>query len=197
MLHGEVSIQVAVYGGSFNPPHVVHAMVSSWLLWTGKVEKVLLVPVYQHAFEGIQDKTLAPFQTRLDWCQCMTTDVDARIQVSDVESQLPSPSYTIDTLRFLAKTHPEDRFRIVIGADVLPQLSEWKNWEAIQQEFAPIVVGRAGYPIPDEAVVFPGVSSSEIRRRVRQGSKVSHLVTRNVAAALKTQPTVFGHGNDG
>ena len=49
-------MRVAVYGGSFNPPHVAHAMVASWLLWTRLVDEVWLVPVFRHAFEGIQEK---------------------------------------------------------------------------------------------------------------------------------------------
>ena len=56
---------VAGYGGSFNPPHVGHAMVAQWVVWTGRADAVWFVPVYQHAFEGRHDKTLASFDQRV------------------------------------------------------------------------------------------------------------------------------------
>ena len=51
-------MRIAVYGGSFNPPHIAHTMVASWLLWTEMVDEVWLVPVYRHAFEQSHGKKL-------------------------------------------------------------------------------------------------------------------------------------------
>ena len=119
-------MKIAVYGGSFNPPHVVHAMVASWLLWTDLVDEVWMVPVYRHAFEGIHDKKLASYSDRVQWCEAMETDVDSRIKVSTIESQLPTPSYSIDTLQALAKQFPEHEFRLCVGSDVIPDLPNWK-----------------------------------------------------------------------
>jgi nicotinate-nucleotide adenylyltransferase len=160
-------------------------MVSVWLLWTRQVDAVWLVPVYRHAFEGRQDKTLAPYDRRLAWCRLMAQDIGAAIEVSDVESRLPVPSFTIDTLRHLQAAHPEHRFRLVIGADVIPQLPDWRDWEGIAADFAPIIVGRVGYEAPEGAVTFPGVSSTEIRRRIVAGEEVSQLITGRVAADIR------------
>ncbi len=162
----------------------MHAWVSTWLLWTDRVDAVWLVPVYQHAFEDRHDKRLAPYAERMAWCEAMARDVDPRILVSDVESRLPTPSYTIDTLRHFKTSHPEHDFRLVVGADVIPQLPDWRNWAGIEAEFSPIIVGRAGYDSPPETVQFPGVSSTEIRRRIREGEPVSHLLTTSVGARI-------------
>lgn len=159
-------------------------MVGAWLLWTRQVDAVWLVPVYRHAFEGRQDKTLAPYRRRLQWCRQLAADTGVPIEVSDVESKLPVPSYTIDTLRHLAAAHPEHRFRLVIGSDVLPQLPDWHDWDSIAADFSPIVVGRVGYEGPTQAVSFPGVSSTEIRRRITAGLPHQHLVTGRVAADI-------------
>lgn len=185
-------MRVAFYGGSFNPPHVAHAMVASWLLWTDQVDAVWLVPVYRHAFEGLHDKSLAPFEQRLAWCRALAADLGepeptaphARLRVLDVEAHLPVPSYTIDTLRHLQAQHPDARFRPVIGADVLPQLPRWRQWDALRTLFPPIVVGRVGFPQPPGAVVFPEVSSSEVRRRLLAGEDVGPLLTQGVSRAL-------------
>lgn len=188
---GEDRPVIAFYGGSFNPPHVAHAMVIAWLRWTRRVERVLVVPVYRHAFEGVHDKRLAPFADRLDWCRAMVDDVvggadDGRppVDVLDVEAHLPVPSYTIDTLRHLAARFPGRQLRPVVGADVLPQLPRWRDQAALQADFPPLIVGRAGYPLPDDAVVFPQVSSSDIRARLRQGQDARHLLPGGVADRL-------------
>lgn len=179
---------VAFYGGSFNPPHVAHAMVAAWLLWTRRVDAVWIVPVYRHAFEGLHDKALAPFAERLAWCRALARDLlpegDPRLQVLDIEQQLPVPSFTIDTLRHLRGLHPTLALHPVVGADVLPQLPRWREWEALQREFPPIVVGRAGFAGPSDSLRFPELSSSEIRRRLVAGLPCEHLLTAGVHALL-------------
>jgi nicotinate-nucleotide adenylyltransferase len=178
-------VVVAVYGGSFNPPHVVHAMVAGWLLWTQRAEQVWLVPVFRHAFEGLQDKTLAPFERRVRWCEAMADDIDRRlVSVNRIEAHLPTPSFTIDTLRALRARNPEHQFRLVGGSDVLPQTPQWKAWDDIVREFEPIVVGRAHHPPVVDSIQFPDVSSTEIRRRLSGGEPIDHLVTARVGALL-------------
>ncbi len=174
-------MQVAVYGGSFDPPHVGHAMVAGWLLWTGRVDRVLLVPAFRHAF----DKRSSPFERRLALCRAMAADVQPqRIEVLDIEAQLPTPSYTLHTLRALAERHPDWRLRLVVGADVLDQTDHWHAWEHIQAEFEPVVVVRVGWPPVPGAPSLPGVSSPEIRALLPDGRPVDHLVTAGVAALL-------------
>ena len=177
-------MRIAVYGGSFNPPHVAHAMVASWLLWTDQVDEVWMVPVYRHAFEGIQQKKLASYEQRVHWCTLLTSDVDERIQVCDIEAQLPVPSYSIDTLSALRERYPEHQFRLVIGADVLPDLPKWKEWERIEREFSPIIVGRDGYDSLPGMVSFPSVSSSQIRADLKKGNIPKHFLFHSLAAAL-------------
>lgn len=178
-------MRVAVYGGSFNPPHVAHAMVAAYLLWTDQCDEVWLVPVFRHAFEPWHNKSLAPYEERLRWCQAMAADVDARIRVSDIERHLPTPSFTIETLRALRERHPQHAFRLVVGADVLPTLPKWRDWAGIEAEFSPILVGREGYPSPPGTVDFPDVSSTTIRERLARGEGVEGLVTRGVARLLR------------
>jgi nicotinate-nucleotide adenylyltransferase len=172
-------VVVAVYGGSFNPPHVGHALVASWALWTGAADRVVLLPTYRHAF----DKALAPWDERLRLCEALACALGASVSVSRIEADLPVPSYTIDSLDAL-RAETGARLRLLIGADVLPTVSAWKRWDRIEQEYAPIVVGRAGYANPADSVVFPDVSSTEVRERLRAGRSVAHLVPADVRSAL-------------
>ncbi len=177
---------VAVYGGSFNPPHVGHAMVASWLLWTELVDELWLLPVYRHAFDGLHDKKLTSFEQRCAWCEALADSVSPEVKVCRVEAELATPSYTIDTLRHLRAKFSDCQFRLVVGSDVLPQLPKWRDWESIEDEFSPIIVARAGYPTEKEldSPVFPGVSSSEIRSRLEAGLDISHLVPASVLRLL-------------
>ena len=184
---------IAVYGGSFSPPHRAHAMVAAHLLEAGLVAEVWLVPVYHHAFEGQQDKSLAPFAQRVRWCEALARDVGPGVRVCTVESTLPVPSYSIDTLRHLREAHPKHSFRLVVGADVVPQLPRWHDWAAIVQGFSPILVGRDGHDVAEIPVgltwagrSFPDVSSTEIRARLAAGADVADLVTPGGAALLGT-----------
>ncbi len=175
-------MRIGVYGGSFDPPHVGHAMVAGWLLWTGRVDRVWLVPAFRHAF----DKRSRPFDERVRLCRAMAADVDAeRVGVEDIESGLPVPSYTLHTLRALRERHAgAHRLQLVVGADVLDQTEHWHAWELIQREFSPIVVGRVGWPEVPAAPSFPGVSSTAIRAALAEGRPVDHLVTAGVARLL-------------
>ena len=170
---------VGVYGGSFNPPHVGHAMVAAWLGWTRRVDEVWLLPAFLHAF----DKPLAPWPTRLAACRALARAVGPHVHVCEVEAELPTPSFTIRTLETLAARHPGHRFRLVVGADVLAQTRQGHAWPRIAAEFEPICVGRIGYPPVPDAPTFPDVSSTEVRRRLAEGEPVDHLVPAEVLAA--------------
>ncbi len=186
MLEVPQSSVVAIYGGSFNPPHVGHAMVARWLTWTRQADAVWLVPVYRHAFEGRHDKTLASFEERVSWCQAFANDLGEGVEVCTVEAELPVPSFTIDTLRHLRDRHPGTRFRLVVGADALPHLPAWRDWDAIEREFSPLMVGRQGHTIPGADVVdFPNVSSTDVRARLREDRPVAHLLTAGVRALVE------------
>ena len=174
-------MDVAVYGGSFNPPHVGHGMVAAWLLWTRRVDSVLLVPAFAHAF----DKVLRPFEERVALCEALASELGPSVSVSRIEGELPSPSYTIETLEHLSEQLPENRLRLVVGADVLEQTHLWRDWDRILERFMPIVVGRGGYPPVDGTPTFPEVSSSDIRRRLAGGQPIEHLVPGRVLDLLE------------
>lgn len=178
---------VAVYGGSFNPPHLAHALVATALHLRDDIDEVWLLPVYRHAFEGTQRKRLAPFARRVGWCRALAAQLGPWAQVSEAEAILPKPSYTIDTLRYFSGEFLDRRFRLVVGADVLAETAAWKAWAEIASDFAPIVVGRQGHPaaLPAPSLAFPAVSSTELRAALRSGAPVSHLLAASTAADLR------------
>ena len=180
-------MRIAIYGGSFNPPHRAHAMVISWVLESGVADCVWLVPVYRHAFEASNDKILAPFEDRLRWCEALASPFGDGVLVNDVERHLPVPSYTIDTLEHLAERNPTHQFRLVVGADILGQVDGWKQWDRIEEIFSPIVVGRTGYPSPDGVPCFPEISSTAVRQCLSEDGDASAFLTPEVSKLMQEE----------
>lgn len=165
---------IAVYGGAFNPPHVGHAMVASWIKLTGQADEVWFVPSASHPF----GKDMTPFEQRLEWCKALARELGPWAVVTAAESALPQPNYTINLLRYLQTTLPDDRFRFVMGVDNLLKRDKWFGFDDIEREFAPIYVDRGGieHTLTLASPKFPDVSSSEVRRRLLAGESVAELV---------------------
>ena len=179
-------MKCAVYGGSFNPPHIAHAMIISWLLWSGRAEQVLIVPVFRYAFEGVHEKKLQPFDLRLAWAKSAFSQFQPHVEILDIERHLPSPSYTIDTLNVLQKKRPNDDLFLVLGADSRSSLHAWKGWEEIESKFSPVFVGREGYS-SDDLIVFPNISSTMIRAQLRKGIIPTDLIGKALQDILTTK----------
>ena len=169
-------MRIAIYGGSFTPPHLGHALVAAWVVWTGRADQVWLVPVGGHAF----GKAQAPFARRARWCSLLAETVSEHVRVETIEETLPKPSYTLNTLRALQERHPEHSFRLLLGADNLPDLPRWHRWEEIARDFEPLVVGRVGYASPPDVPAFPGISSTDVRARLVEGRAADALVPKAV-----------------
>lgn len=179
-------MRVGVFGGSFHPPHMGHALVAAWLRWADRVDEVWLVPTYAHPF----GKVLAPFDQRLVWCEALARTVGPFVRVEPIERELGGTSFTIDTLDALAARHPEHAFRLVVGADILADAPRWRAWARIEAAYPPVVVGRVGHPDVPGAPAFPAVSSTEVRAALAAGEDVSHLVPVAVLEALRETEAV-------
>ena len=171
-------MRVGIFGGSFNPPHVAHQMVGLYVLETAAVDELWLVPAFRHAL----GKPLAPFQHRLRMCELAAAALGRRARVSDVEGVLGGDSRTIHTLRRLQGLHPEHDFSLVIGADLLAEVSSWLGGDELRRTVPLVVVGRSGTTPEAEAatIAMPEVSSTEVRRRLGARESVEGLVPRTV-----------------
>jgi nicotinate-nucleotide adenylyltransferase len=171
-------MRTAIFGGSFNPPHVGHVLAVSYVLSVHPVERVLVVPVYQHVF----GKALASFDHRVRMCQLAMGWLPG-VDVTEIERDLGGESKTLHTLEALLHKDPTLSLRLVIGSDVLKDLPKWYRWDRVAALAPPIVLGRAGHPNENAPVsVLPEVSSSTIRERIGAGGRcgVEDLVPRAV-----------------
>ncbi|MFT4626016.1 MAG: nicotinate (nicotinamide) nucleotide adenylyltransferase [Myxococcota bacterium] len=166
-------MRVAVFGGSFNPPHVGHALVAGWLRWSETADEVWLVPCAAHP---LGKRGLAPFTDRVRWCRALAESVGPWVRVECMEQQLGHPSYTINTLDALRTRHPDALLRLVVGSDILDETHLWRAWDRIESDYAPIVVSRAGHRAVQGGVSFPEVSSTAIRRALGRGESADGLL---------------------
>lgn len=103
---------------------------------------------------------------------------------SNVEFQLPKPSYTIDTLTYLTEKFPLEKFSIIMGADSFQNIHRWKNFEQLVAKYSFIVYNRPGFEIEDtyganitmlDAPLLQ-ISSTYIRRQVKDKKPIQYLV---------------------
>jgi nicotinate-nucleotide adenylyltransferase len=177
-----VSSTFAVFGGSFDPPHVAHTLLAAYALAAHPIERVLVVPTFAHAF----GKPLAPFDDRVRMCELAFGDL-RRVEVSSIERELPTPSLTLHTLEALAQRHPGAQLRLLIGSDLLAETHAWHNFERIQKLAPVLVVQRQGHLQPNvDQPALPDVSSSEIRRRLQAAKPTVGLLCPAVELYART-----------
>lgn len=168
-------MRVALFGGSFNPPHVGHLVATNYVYATQQVDEVWWMPAWNHPF----GKALAPFEHRVAMCRAIAQSASGWFKVSEVERDVGGEGRTVDTLAHLTATHPGHAFTLVIGSDIVKDLPKWKEFDRIQQLARVLVLYRAGHPSPG-AVGPPlaEVSSTEIREKLARGELPSELVPR-------------------
>ena len=175
--------QTAILGGSFNPPHVAHVMATYWTLATQGVSEVWILPSYRHPF----GKVLAPFEARVRMCELAAAPLRG-LHVCTAEADLkddPLVGKTARTLEYLVEKHPDRRFTLVVGADIVADTPRWYRFDRVRELARVIVVGRAGEAAFGDGPVLPDVSSTVVRERLARGEDVSSLVPTGVLAYLK------------
>jgi nicotinate-nucleotide adenylyltransferase len=178
-------MNVAIFGGSFNPPHVAHVLACVLVLSIEEVDRLIVVPAYQHPFA----KPLEPFDDRVRMCELAMAWMP-RVEVSSVEAELGGASRTLRTLQHLASALPGHRLRLVIGADVLAEAPRWYGFDAIAKLAPPIVLGRTGVEVLGGGPpLLPNVSSTQVRAAIARGawSEAAQLVPRSVLAHVRAK----------
>jgi nicotinate-nucleotide adenylyltransferase len=162
-------VRIAIFGGSFNPPHVSHQLDLAYVLATARVDEIWMIPTWKHPFA----KTLVSYDDRVQMCERASKVFGGRVKVSRLEEELGGESYTLNTVKALQARFPEHQFSMVIGADLVAERSRWHGWPELKTLIEFIVVGREGQPDVGAALDMPGISSTEIRAKLAKGENVA------------------------
>lgn len=179
--------RIGILGGSFNPIHVGHAIIASYIVESDLIDSLWLMVSPQNPLK--ENSTLASDYHRLRMTELVSRRLE-NVETSAFEFDLPRPSYTIDTLNALQAKFPDDEFYLVIGADNWCLFDKWKSGEEIISKYHILIYPRRGYEIviPEQysdrikAVEAPLIelSSTQIRERLAQMKSVSFLVPESV-----------------
>lgn len=175
MSSAPVTRRVALYGGSFDPPHTAHVLAATWVLCRAPVDALWLIPAYAHAF----GKAMAPFDERAAMLRLAMAHLGPSVRVDPIEATLAQPSYTVQTVDALRQREPGTRFTWLMGTDAYAERERWHDFARLDSMVDLLLVGRDGQPDPEGAEVpvhLPAIASSDIRRRLRDGLPVAHLL---------------------
>lgn len=176
--------RVAIYGGSFDPPHLGHVLSVAWALSAADIDQVWIIPTWKHAFEK---EHRASFEQRMSMCK-LAFAMFRNVEIFDVERRLGGTSRTLDTLEALETENPDAVFRLLVGADVLPTTDRWHRWDEIVKIAPPLVLGRQGYPVPEGCPIsIPNINSTDIRSGLANAGDVTGLVPTAVIEYIRSQ----------
>lgn len=174
-------MKIGLFFGSFNPVHIGHKVIASYLVDFTDLDKVMFVVSPQNPLK--QKISLLDQYHRLQIIRAEIED-NSKLEVSDIEFDMPKPSYTIDTLVRLKEKYPENDYSIIMGSDNLQNFHKWKNYEQILEDYSVYVYPRPGYEISGshknihviEGVPQMEISSSFIRKSIKEGKNISYLM---------------------
>ncbi len=176
-------MKIGLFFGSFNPVHTGHMIISNYVLEFTGLDQIWLIVSPQNPFK--ESSSLLNEYHRLALVK-LAIEAEPNLRASDIEFQLPRPSYTIDTLAYLKEKYPSHSFALIIGADSLQNLPQWKNGEKILTGHEIYVYRRLGFESTDLYKDRPNIhflnspiieiSSTEIRKKIREGKSIHWLV---------------------
>ncbi len=175
-------IKTGLYFGSFNPVHIGHLAIASYMLEFSDISQLWFVVSPQNPLK--EKKSLLKEHHRLELTRRAVGD-DDRFSVSDIEFKMPKPSYTIDTLTYLGEKYPGREFYLIMGADGLRNFHRWKHADLLEKNYHRLVYPRPGVSCEDlykhknltvmEAPLME-ISSSFIRESIRNGKDVRYFL---------------------
>jgi nicotinate-nucleotide adenylyltransferase len=179
-------------GGTFDPIHHGHLVTAEEALWQFSLDTVVFVPTGQPWMK--EERKVTPAEHRF-LMTVIATSSNPRFTVSRVDIEREGPTYTRDTLRAVHVEYGEETdLFFVTGADAVLEIFQWKDPQEILEMAHVIAATRPGYDIARFEAEAPtshpnisvmdvpalAISSTDIRRRVQEGSSIRYLVPEGV-----------------
>jgi nicotinate-nucleotide adenylyltransferase len=188
-------MRLGLLGGTFNPPHVGHLVCAQEAWAQLGLERVIFMPVFEPPHKTAERDP--GVEHRVEMCRLAVAG-DSRFGVSRLEADTPVRSFTVDTLRRLHESSPEDELTFIVGGDMAHALPTWHEPAAVLSLATLGVAERDGVGRADitDHLTLAGlaahrlrffdmprldISSTEIRRRAADGRPIRYLVPEAVA----------------
>ncbi|WP_416149289.1 nicotinate-nucleotide adenylyltransferase [Salipaludibacillus sp. HK11] len=183
--------KIGLLGGTFDPPHVGHLIMAEEARLKGNLDEIWWMPNRIPPHKELSSG--APEHQRIRLVEKMV-EQHSTYKFSRLELERSGPSYTVDTIRHLLKTRPNDDFSFIMGGDSLKHFHLWYQSEELQRMLRFIVLVRPGFAVADtnnfkEILVIDDVSlelsSSYIREKIKGKSFNQFLLTKEVYQFVK------------
>ncbi|MBK8555924.1 MAG: nicotinate-nucleotide adenylyltransferase [Lewinellaceae bacterium] len=185
-------MKIGLFFGSFNPIHVGHLIIANYMATQTNLDRVWMVVSPHNPLKP--KKSLAKDYDRLHLVR-LGIDDNPLLEASNIEFNLPKPSYTVDTLAHLREKYPQQEFALIMGGDNLATLHLWKNYEQLLEQNDIYVYLRPGNDISRFAnhprihlctAPLLDISATYIRECLRDGKSVRYLVPEAVFHYLES-----------
>ncbi len=182
-------MKIGILGGTFNPVHIGHLILAEEARVHLKLDKVIFVPCYLPPHKSSKGVIAAPH--RLNMLE-RAVAAHPDFYVSDIETKAKVKSYTFSTLEKLREVYayPVKLF-LIVGSDALEELPHWKNFGRIARLAEVVVAERPEFPVkrrPSWARIIQvtrvGISSSDVRDRIKKGLPIRYLVPEKVESYI-------------
>jgi nicotinate-nucleotide adenylyltransferase len=180
--------KVGILGGTFNPPHLGHLIIANEVMSSHGLDEVWFMPNHEPPHKKRSDKVSS--SDRIEMLKlAMQNHPGFKLELIELERE--GPSFTYDTIRILKEHYPQKQFYFIIGADMVEYLPKWHNIDKLLELITFIGVRRPSYnlqtpyPILYADVPEMGISSSMIRRRVKEGCTIRYLVPDAIRSYIK------------
>ncbi|MDR1553589.1 MAG: nicotinate-nucleotide adenylyltransferase [Prevotellaceae bacterium] len=175
---------IGLFFGSFNPIHIGHLAIANYAVVFGNFTEVWLVVSPQNPLKA--KSMLANEKHRIAMTQIALKNLNLPVKVCDIEMRLPKPSYTINTLEMLKIENRDCKFSIIMGADSLACIEQWRSYQNILFDYKIYVYPRLGYDTkmlcakykvePLNAPIIE-ISSTFIRENISRGKNMNAFVS--------------------
>lgn len=186
-------MNITLFGGSFNPPHLGHEIVLQQIFalkLIPNLDQIWLLPEYQHSFAKNTD--LAPVSHRLAMTKFLLNH-KIKLQTCCIDKKMSGN--TIEHITYLQKTYPRHHFSFLMGSDNLPSFTKWPQWQKLLKLMVFYIYPRLGCPfqplypnmkpLTHPQQIITNISSTMIRQRIKANLAIDHLVPARIAAYLK------------
>jgi nicotinate-nucleotide adenylyltransferase len=183
-------VRIGILGGTFNPPHLGHLVCAQEGHLQLGLDRVVLIPAHLPPHKVVDEEP--GVEHRLAMCRLAVAGDEARMEVSDIETRRPGPSYTVDTLQELHSAMPETELFLIVGADIAMDFGSWHEPVRVLSlatlsvaarpgtERAGVEEALDGLGMGERMAFFEmpeiGISSTMLRQRVRAGGPTRYLM---------------------
>lgn len=183
--------RIGIFGGTFNPVHFGHLAIAAAALEQAGLDQIIFIPAHVPPHKD-QENII---DSKLRYEMIILAIKNKGFSVSDIEIRKKEISYSIETLKIIKDKYPDADLFFIIGSDSVPELKTWRRIDELFKLCCFIVAKRPDHEnfdkadLPPGAIVlkgiYPDISSTDIRRRIKQGLSLQQLVPQPVEQFIR------------